>query len=140
MSRKTISQMTDPVRGILRRLPPPRALVRPLEDACMDAGGRAASGTSGRGEALTENYSLFNPPAMYSDEELEAWGDLYCKLELHTRGAPPFERFMALPLAARRRCLRAALNPSPDLGATPAGGVSSEITPAAGAGDTSYAR
>lgn len=104
-------------------LPPPRAFGRPLR-------GRAQ---------LTENYSLFNPPpAMYSDEELEAWGNLYRKLELHAGGAPPFERFMALPLAARRRCLRAALNPSPDLGATPAGGVSGQITPAAGAGDPSY--
>ena len=73
--------------------------------------------------------------AMYADEELEAWGELYCKLELHARGALPFERFMALPVAARRRCcLWAALNPSRDLRATPAGGVSEQITPAAGAG------
>ena len=88
---------------------------------------------------ITQQYALFEPPAMYADEELEAWGNLYCKLELYDRGAPPFERFMALPLAAKRRCLRAALNPSPDPGATPAGGVSGQITPAAGAGDTSYA-
>lgn len=82
---------------------------------------------------LVENYSLFSP-VMYADEELEAWGGLYCKLELHARGALPFERFMALPVAARRRCcLWAFLNPSRDLRATPAGGVSEQITPAAGA-------
>ena len=57
-----------------------------------------------------ENYSLFSPPPpMYSDEELEAWGELYCKLMLHTRGALPFVQFMALPPVARRACLRAAL-------------------------------
>ena len=100
-------------------------------------------------------YDLFDPPpAMYSDEELEAWGALYCKLELHSRGRLPFVQFMALPLARRRACLRAALGgfnspppegcpkgrggggigPTRDSRATPAGGVSEQITPAAGAG------
>ena len=60
---------------------------------------------------LTENYSLFNtPPAMYADEELEAWGELYCKLELYARGEVPFVSFMALSVASRRRCLQQALN------------------------------
>lgn len=104
---------------------------------------------------ITQQYALFNPPpAMYSDEELEAWGELYCKLNLYARGALPFVRFMALPLAAKRRCLRATLNypalagappeegknPSREPRATPAGGVSGQITPAAGAGDPSNAR
>lgn len=88
---------------------------------------------------ITGQLAQFNPPlAMYSDEELEAWGALYCKLELHihTRGALPFVRFMALPVVARRACLRAALNPSRAPRATPAGGVSEQLTPAAGAGAT----
>ena len=73
---------------------------------------------------ITEQHNLFSPPpAMYSDEELEAWSELYCKLELYARGEVPFVSFMALPLAARRRCLRAALNPSRDPRATPAAGA-----------------
>lgn len=65
---------------------------------------------------ITQQYDLFNPPpAMYPDEELEAWGELYCKLELHARGALPFARFMTLCPARRRACLRAALQPPREL-------------------------
>lgn len=77
---------------------------------------------------ITQQYARFDPPpsrGIYSDEELEAWGELYCKYALHARSGLSFERFMALPLAVRRACLRAALNPpSRDPRATPAGGVS----------------
>lgn len=60
---------------------------------------------------ITKQYAPFNPPlAMYSDEELEAWGELYCKLELYARGEVPFVSFMALSVASRRRSLQQALN------------------------------
>ena len=100
----------------------------PPLDACMDAGGRAVSGTKAEGRppgrggraasgTKADPYRDVGGRAasgtkaeMYADEELEAWGELYCKLELYVRGAVAFERFMALPVAARRRCcLRAAL-------------------------------
>ena len=60
---------------------------------------------------IIQQYALFNPPpAMYADEEIEVWGELYCKHNLYARGALPFVRFMALPLAAKRRSLRMILN------------------------------
>ena len=60
---------------------------------------------------MKNENNLFNPPlALYADEELEAWGELYCKLDLYARGEVPFVSFMALSVASRRRCLRAALN------------------------------
>ena len=56
---------------------------------------------------------------MYSDEELEAWGELYCKLELYARGEAPFVSFMAISVASRRRSLQQALNhPLSDLPAS----------------------
>ena len=66
---------------------------------------------------------------IYSDEELEAWGALFCKHELYRRLNTPFARFMRLTPAARRRCLKAALSrplakTKPCLPqASPAGGV-----------------
>ena len=85
--------------------------------------------------SCAENYSLFDPPTMYSDEELEAWGELYCKLALYAKGAPDFVRFMALPLTEKRRCLRAALNPPRPYRRRSAFGVAEPIPRSAG--DTS---
>ena len=60
---------------------------------------------------ISQQYGLFSPPPpMYSDEEIEAWGELYCKFELYARGEVPFVSFMALSPDSRRRSLRVALN------------------------------
>ena len=50
----------------------------------------------------------------YTDEELDMWGDLFCKHEVRKRRNLTFIAFMSLSLPARRwHIRRAALRPAP---------------------------
>lgn len=46
---------------------------------------------------------------MYSDYELELWGDLFCKYEVHPKTDITFIQFMRLPIQAKRDYLKRAL-------------------------------
>ena len=44
---------------------------------------------------------------MYTDRELEVWGNLFCQHHIYYRLRMDFERFMALKNNVKRECIRA---------------------------------